>query len=84
MVMSMLLLLLLLLRPVAARGEQKGQCRCWGDGDALAGVHSAAPGKLPLYIPAWQNEGISRIPLERHDLMMEATWSAEMRRLTWK
>lgn len=76
MVMSML--------AAAAREEQWGLCRHWGDSDALAGLHSASPGKLPLYIPVSQNEGISGISLERHDLMMGATWSAEMRRLTWK
>lgn len=50
----------------------------------MAGLRSAAPGKLPLYILVSENEGIRGISLERHDLMTEATRSAEMRRLTWK
>lgn len=80
MVMSMLAVA----ATCGCKGEWWEQCSRWGDSDALAGLRSVAPGKLPLYILVSQNEGISRISLERHDLMMEATWSAEMWRVTWK
>lgn len=51
---------------------ERRQCNHFGDSEVFVGLHSGDVGNFPLYIPLSQNEGISGISLERHDLMMKA------------
>lgn len=67
---------------------ERRQCSRFGDSEVFVGLHSGDAGSSPLYIPVSQNEGISGISLERHDLMLNANLvsrnvEADLRMTVW-